>query len=122
LKEAYLPLIDNVIVRIVEGGEELYDDVTEEQQVDSRIEHGHAYVHTIVVDESHTPRGRDAGDEDDPIIFNLKDSYPVVTKSQTLLYGSSGYMIHFLRSWLLTFLVSSFASRSMSGIYSSTSL
>jgi hypothetical protein len=73
---AYLPLIDDVIVRIVEGGEELDDDVTEEQQVDSRIEHGHAYVHTIVVDESHTPWGRNAGDEDDPIKLNLKEFLP----------------------------------------------
>ena len=72
-RKAYLPLIDDVIVRIVECGEELDNDIAEEQQVDSGIEHGHAYVNAIlIVDESHAPWGRDAGDEYDPIIFNIE--------------------------------------------------
>jgi len=70
-RKAYFPLIDDVIVRIVECGEELDYDVAEENQVDSGIEHSHAYVNTIfVIYESHAPWGRDTGDEDDPIIFN----------------------------------------------------
>ena len=66
-------MIDDVIVRIVECGEELDYDIAEENQVDSGIEHSHAYVYTIfIVYESHAPWGRDAGDEDDPIIFNIE--------------------------------------------------